>query len=86
MDMYGRNRDYTSYRYWQDGLFTPPNSGRCPYCRHKLPECDCGYGLILLESKKSVARFGLKKIFSVLNRAGKRLFVFRRQKTLFVHR
>ncbi len=52
MDMYGRNRNYTSYRYWQDGLFTPPNSGRCPYCRHKLPECDCGYGLILLESKK----------------------------------
>jgi hypothetical protein len=84
MDRYDRH--YTSYRYWQDGLFTPPNSGRCPYCRHQLPECDCGYGLMALEPQKPVVRTGLKKIFKVLNQAVKRFFVFRRHKTLLLHR
>lgn len=76
MDIYDRN--YTTYRYYEQGLFTPPASGRCPYCRHQLPNCDCGYGLMELEPRESVVGKGLKRIFSTLNRAGKKLFRVRR--------
>ena len=75
MDVYDNH--YTSYRNYQDGLFSPAGARKCPYCRHRLPECDCGYGLLELDAQKPVARHGARKIFDLLNRAGKRLFTAR---------
>jgi len=34
----------------------------CPYCRHAMPGCDCGYDLMLLESNQPAPRKGLKAL------------------------
>jgi hypothetical protein len=80
MNLYHGN--YTSYRYYQDGLYTPPAVMRCPYCRHRLPECDCGYGLLALDPPKPADRKGLKKLYRFLNDAVKKLFTARRHQSL----
>ncbi len=78
MDIYANNN--TCYHYYSNGMISRSAARRCPYCRHELPECDCGYGLIAFEPKPSVAGKSIKKIFTLLYLTGKKFF------TIKIHR
>lgn len=76
------NINSASYGCYQDKLSTPPTSRRCPCCGQRLPECYCGYGMMELKPEKPAFEKGVQKIFKVLGRVGKKLFLVKRHQPL----
>ena len=66
--------NYTDYRYFENGQMMHPAIRKCPCCRHRLPECDCGYGLMALDQKPQSSRKRIKRLMAFLNYMGRNMF------------
>jgi len=69
-----KTNNYTDYRYFENGRMIHPAVRKCPYCRQRLPECDCGYGLMQLDQKPRSGGKRIKRLMAFLNYLGRNIF------------
>jgi len=81
-----KTNNYTEYRYFENGYMTHPAVRKCPYCRHRLPECDCGYGLMELDQKPQSGRKGIKRFTAFFNYLGRNMFGVKAHQSILLPR
>ncbi|OQY05101.1 MAG: hypothetical protein B6I22_08015 [Desulfobacteraceae bacterium 4572_123] len=81
-----KTNNYTDYRFFEVGYPTHSAVRKCPYCNHRLPECDCGYGLLELEKNLQPSRKGIKWLMAFFNSLGRNMFGAKRYQSILLHR
>lgn len=81
-----KTNNYIDYRCFEVGYSTHPAVRRCPYCNHRLPECDCGYGLVELENKLQPNRKAIKRLVAFFNYLGRNMFGAKTHQSILLHR
>ena len=62
--MIASSYDYKSI--YADGITLRAEKRYCPYCRRALPNCDCGYGMMITEKRPKLApKYRLRALFAL---------------------